>query len=190
MDQSVQLVDAWATDIIRVGARFGDQLLACPSSIHSLVPPLCPPDSVVSRTYHTDVQSLSSSPQLIVKGCRQESWDDCLVRINFSPDNTTAVCHGDRFLAIGFETGKIALYHHASIQLMGLMKHPERIKLLAFSSGDQLLASCSNDTLCVWKPKPGTMVDSFRLPSSPLAVTFLGVDILLCALKSGALTHW
>lgn len=53
-DRAVQLANGWVTDLIHMAAKFRAELLACPSSIHSLIPPLCPSESVISRTFYMD----------------------------------------------------------------------------------------------------------------------------------------
>ncbi|KAK4235181.1 hypothetical protein C8A03DRAFT_46637 [Achaetomium macrosporum] len=164
-DESVKLVDGWVTDLIRVPAKFRDQLLACPSSIHSLIPPLCPSESVISRTF-------------VVKGLPPGPWDDCLIRMDFEEGQTTAVSHGDRLFAIGLSTGQISLYD------------TERVRILEFSSEDLFLASCGRKNLTLWNPKSGTVVHSFPLQSPALGIAFLGQKELLGAFQSCELTKW
>jgi hypothetical protein len=185
-DPSVHLVDCWITDLIRVAAKFRSQLLVCPSSIHCLIPPLCPSDSIISRTFTKDARSSA----LIVKGLPTGTWDDCLIRIDFQKGQTTAVSHGDRFFAVGLSTGQISLYDRSSVQRVLDMIHPERVKILEFSRDDQYLVSCGAKHIVVSEPKSGTKIHSFSLQSPPLVVAFLGADELLCVSQSSELTKW
>ncbi|KAM7204974.1 hypothetical protein V8F33_001215 [Rhypophila sp. PSN 637] len=187
-DPSIQMVDKWITDLIRVAAKFRAQLLTCPSSIHCLIPPLCPTDSPISRTFGQDSRLLSRLSTLRVQGLPSSSWDDCLIRIDFRKGQTTTVSHGDRFFAVGLSNGRISLYDPASMQCVNRMLHPERVKILEFSPEDVFLASCGAKRLVVWEPKAGAMIYSFPIQSSPLCLTFLGVDELLCAFQSSELT--
>ncbi|SPQ25705.1 80cd6532-9d7f-4fa3-bb68-de2949bee57c [Thermothielavioides terrestris] len=189
-DRSVQLVDGWVTDLIRVAAKFRPQLLDCPSSIHSLIPSLCPSESTISRTPTKDARQSSFASTLTVKGLAPGSWDDCLIRMDFHKGQTTAVRHGVRYFAIGLSTGQISLYDPPSIQVLQQLNHPERVRILEFSPDDLLLASCGTKHITVWDPKVGTMVSSFELQSPPLAVTFIGVDELLGAFRSCELIKW
>ncbi|KAM7213351.1 hypothetical protein V8F06_011248 [Rhypophila decipiens] len=168
-DPSIQMVDKWITDLIRVTAKFRAQLLTCPSSIHCLIPPLCPTDSPISRTFGQDSRP-SSRLSTLRKG------------------QTTTVSHGDRFFAIGLSNGGISLYTPASMQCVNRMLHPERVKILEFGPEDVFLASCGAKRLVVWEPKAGAMIYSFPIQSPPLCLTFLGVDELLCAFQSSELT--
>ncbi|RWA07822.1 hypothetical protein EKO27_g7285 [Xylaria grammica] len=103
VDKDIQLVDAWATDLIRVSARFRSKLLSCPSSIHCLIPPFCPTGSIISTLFTTQTRSL------LVKGARELDWDDCLIRIDFQKGQTTTVAHGITCFAIGMSTGQVSL---------------------------------------------------------------------------------
>lgn len=189
-DPSFQLVDGWVTDLIRVAAKFCAELLTCPSSIHSLIPPLCPPDSNIAQAFARNPRLSSSSTSLVIAGMPPGLWDDCLVRMDFHEGRTMSVTHGERFFAIGLSTGQISLYDATSIQVLRQLQHPERIKLLQFCPEDVLLASCGMKHLMIWDSKNGTAVHSIPLRSSPLAITFLGVDEIIGAFRSCDLTKW
>ncbi|KAK3681030.1 hypothetical protein B0T22DRAFT_523836 [Podospora appendiculata] len=189
-DPSVQLVESWVTDLIRVAARFCAQLLACPSSIHCLIPPLCPSDAIIARTF---ANRPSSGPGLVIKGLSPGSWDDCLVRLDFQNGQTTAVWHGDRYFAVGLSNGQVTLYDPGSVQRLRTVLHPERVKILHFSREDVHLASCGTKHLVVWDPKTGARTHSFALRSPPLGLSFLdaaGSDELLCAFQASELIKW
>jgi pimeloyl-ACP methyl ester carboxylesterase len=191
-DRSMQLVDGWVSDLIRVAAKFRAELLACPSSIHSLIPPLCPSESVISRNFGKESRPPPGSSGLVVKGLSAGSWDDCLIRMDFQKGQTTALSHGERFFAIGVSTGQISLYDPTSLQVLRRFDHPERVNILEFSPDpeDSLLASCGTKQLAIWGTKSGSILHSFSLLSAPLAITFLGLDEVLGAFKSCTLTKW
>ncbi|KAL7934080.1 hypothetical protein V8C35DRAFT_303155 [Trichoderma chlorosporum] len=185
-DLSVSIVEGWVTDLIRVAAKFQSQLLTSPRSIHRLIPPLCPSDSMISRTFSKDLRSAT----IVVKGLPAGTWDDCLSRLDFPKGQATAVCHGDAFFVVGLSNGKIYLYNAGSLQLHLTMTHPERVKILQFSQDDEYVVSCGAKSMVLWKPKTGIQLYKFSLPSPPLGVVFLGVDELVCAFQSGSLTRW
>ncbi|KAK3312544.1 hypothetical protein B0H66DRAFT_644720 [Apodospora peruviana] len=187
---SVQLVDSWVTDLIRVAAKFRAQLLACPSSIHCLIPPLCPSSSIIFRTFAKEARPSPVAPGLAIKGLSSESWDDCLIRLDFRKGQATTVAHGDSFFAIGLSAGQISVYDFDSVQHLRRMTHPERVKILQFGHDDQHLASCGTKHLVVWDPKSGIMMHSFALQSPALGVSFLGADEILCAFQSSQLSKW
>ncbi|KAK3394402.1 hypothetical protein B0H63DRAFT_388006, partial [Podospora didyma] len=189
-DQSGQLVDGWISDLIHVAAKFSSQLLACPSSIHCLIPPLCPSSSVIGRSVSEGKRRSPISSPLVVKGLTPGTWDDCLARIDFPSSLTTAVSHGDHLFAIGLSSGDISIYHAVSFELLLGMAHPERVMILQFSLNDIRLASCGKKFIAIWDTRSSTMLHSFSLQSPPLAVSFYGANELLCASRSSELIKW
>ena len=182
-DKSFQLVDGWVTDLIRVAAKFRAELLDCPSSIHTLIPPLCPSESLIARTF-------GRASGLLIMGPPAGAWDDCLIRMDFRNGLTTAVSHGDRLFAIGLSLGQVSVYDSASLQVQRQMKHPEHVKILQFSPQDVLLASSGYKHLVIWDLKTGTASHAFDLQSQAMAITFLGLDEILGAFHSCELTKW
>lgn len=185
-DSSISIVAGWVTDLIRVAAKFHSQLLISPHSIHRLIPPLCPSESMISRSALKDLRTVN----MTVKGLPAGTWDDCLSRIDFQRGQTTAVSHSYTSFAVGLSTGKILLYNAGSVQLQLTMTHPERVKILQFSEDESFLASCGAKHMVLWNPKSGSQIYAFPLSSPPLSLAFLGVDEILCVFQSGTLTRW
>ncbi|XDG08715.1 hypothetical protein ABKA04_008330 [Annulohypoxylon sp. FPYF3050] len=186
IDPSAHLVDCWVTDLIRVSAKFRSQLLACPSSIHYIIPSFCPSDSIISKTFISGTRPSG----IAVKGIPLATWDDCLTRIDFERGRATALSYGTQFFAVGLSTGQISLYDPQSVQRVVNFTHPERVRMLEFSSDGEYIASSGAKTLVVWHPKSGAQIFSRPLQSDLVALTFLSGDELLCAFASGELTKW
>ncbi|KAI1392460.1 uncharacterized protein F4822DRAFT_436235 [Hypoxylon trugodes] len=186
MDPSAYLVGCWVTDLIRVAAKFRSQLLVCPSSIHYIIPLFCPSDSIISRTFVNDAKS----SKITIKGIPPASWDDCLTHIDFERGRATAVSCDAHLFAVGLSTGQISLFNAHSIQHVASIAHPERVRMLRFSTDGEFLASSGTKTLVVWQLKSRTQKISFPLESQLIAFTFLGGDEFLCAFASGELTKW
>ncbi|UKZ70694.1 uncharacterized protein TrAtP1_011666 [Trichoderma atroviride] len=148
-DLSISIVAGWVTDLIRVAAKFPSQLLTYPRSIHRLIPPICPTDSMISKRFSKDLRATA----LIVEGLSAETWDDCLSRIDFQKGYTTAVSHGNSIFAVGLSTGQIFLYDAETTQPRRTLTHPERVKILRFSQQDNYLASCGVKQMTIWKQK-------------------------------------
>ncbi|KAI1418335.1 WD40-repeat-containing domain protein [Hypoxylon sp. FL1857] len=176
MDPSAYLVDCWVTDLIRVAAKFRSQLLACPSSIHYIIPSFCPSDSIISKTFANGARPSA----ITVKGIPPATWDDCLTRIDFERGRATALSYDTQLFAVGLSTGQISLFDTHSVQRVANMTHPERVRMLGFSSDGEYLASSGAKTLKF----------SFPLHSELIAFVFLSGDELLCAFASGELTKW
>ncbi|MBE3042915.1 alpha/beta hydrolase [Candidatus Bathyarchaeota archaeon] len=187
-DPQVHLVDGWVVDIIRVSAKFRSQLLACPSSIHCLIPPLCPPESNIFKSFSTETKP----SLLVVENLPNGSWGDCLIRIDYTTKGMAqVVSHGDETFTVGFSTGPVRLYSSVSLQQVGEFSHPGyMINLLEFSPGCDYLVSGSLKHLVVWNVKTGTSMFSFGLQSIQLSGTFLSDGELLTASRTGELTKW
>lgn len=185
-DPQVHIVESWVVDLIRIAAKFRSQLLSCPSSIHCLIPPLCPPGSIISRTFSNDAKTCP----ILVKNLPGGSWDDCLIRIDFSTGFSTAITHGDNLFAVGMSNRKVKIYDALSLQLLREFSHSGRVEFLGFSLDDEFIVSTSAKNLDVWNTRTGVSLLSTSLSSSLLAVTFLGPDELLLASERSDLTKW
>lgn len=185
-DSQIHLMRSWVVELTRVAAKFQSQLLACPSSIHCLVPPLCPSDSNIFRAFATGAKHSS----FIVKNLPSGSWDDCLERIDFSKGMATAVAHGDKVFAVGLSTGRVHLFNPVSLQELRVFSHPGRAQLVEFSPGCDYLVTCGKQQLVVWDIESGESMFSSDLQSTPLSVTFLSDDELLTASPTSELTKW
>ncbi|KAK0732424.1 hypothetical protein B0T21DRAFT_195625 [Apiosordaria backusii] len=184
LNSSVRLLDNWVNDLIRVPAKFNAQLLTCPSSIHHLIPSLCPENSAISSLGYR------SSPYLRVTGLSETFWDDCLLTVEARKGLETAVAYGRRIFAVGLSTGVINLYSNTSLQRVQQVNHPERVAMLLFSLDDMYLASCGKKHLALWNAGQGAMIRSFMLQSLPLSLVFDGLEAIFCALQSGFCSRW
>ncbi|KAI9784880.1 MAG: hypothetical protein M1816_000575 [Peltula sp. TS41687] len=168
ISQQVQKLEAWIIDLIRVSVRFRTTLLTSPSSIHWLIPPVCPAESIIAKT----CASRSSQRELVIKGLKATTWDDCLAQINYRGCQATAVAHGDRCFAVGLSTGKTILYHNVSVQVKRIVDHLERVKILEIGSEDKLLVSSGARKIRVWDINSGNQVWASDTPHSALALAF------------------
>ncbi|KAI5921326.1 hypothetical protein F4810DRAFT_344137 [Camillea tinctor] len=172
IDENMRIMDAWATDLVRVGAKFRSKLLACPSSIHYLIPPFCPSESIISKTFNIPTRSL------MVKGSIDKLWDDCLVRIDFPKGYTTALTHGESYFAIGLSSGQISVYDANFVRHILRFQHPGRVNILAFDGNEEHLASGGQKHISIWHLKSGTSIYTCSLESPLLALHFINTESL------------
>jgi WD40 repeat protein len=171
----VKTVEAWITDLIRVTAKFRAQLLASPSSIYSLIPPMCPTESIIGRTHRTDRR------RLLISGLEDRNWDDCLARIDFPSAQTSGAAYGDRLFAVGLSNGRIHLYDGSSLQENGILEHGERIRNLIFAHDDKMLASSSLRLVRLWDPSSRSLTWSWCPSSRVISLAFMDDDRLIHA---------
>lgn len=183
--QQTQTVDAWTVDLIRLSAKFRTNLIALPSSIYWLVPPMCPSESIIAQKF--------ASPHrgLIVRGLTSKTWDDCLTRFSYHDSQATAISYGDRSFAVGLSTGKVIVYQSISGQVSFILEHVERVKILEFGSQDKLLASSSLHKVQIWNLSNGHPTWAFKTSHQVLALAFTNEDKCLMAATQGSyVTCW
>ncbi len=42
IDQTLALIEGWATDLVKIVGKFGNNMIRTPDAIHKLIPPFCP----------------------------------------------------------------------------------------------------------------------------------------------------
>ena len=183
--QQVQTVDAWTVDLIRLSAKYRPYLLALPSSIYWLVPPMCPSESIIARKF--------ASPHrgLVVKGLKSKTWDDCLTRFNYRDAIATAVASGGRLFGVGLSTGKIFIYQNMTGQAILNLDHLERVKALVFGFQDKVFASSSHQRVKIWDLSKGDLIWSVQTSHQVLAVAFANQnEFLMAATQDSFVTCW
>ena len=177
--QQVQTVEAWSVDMIRVSAKFRTNLLSSPNSIHWLVPPMCPAESIIARKFTSPHRGLT------VKGSTVKKWNDCLSQINYTGSQATAVCCGDRHFAVGLSTGKIVVYSGVSLQQQHVLDHIERVRLLRIGVQNKFIASSGLRHVRVWDLNTGHQIWSFNTLHQALSLDFTDEDECLLAATQG-----
>ncbi|KFX96457.1 hypothetical protein V490_03341 [Pseudogymnoascus sp. VKM F-3557] len=179
--QKVKL-ETWINDLIRLSAKFGANLSISPSSIHEIIPAMCPQDSLVSKIYSYRQAGLR------IKGLTDRAWDDCLIRIDYPADQTSAVAYGEQYAAVALSNGTLFVYHKESTQPKFAFNHEERAKLLIFSTEDRFMVSSGLRKLKVWNPGEGTQVYCFDMNHQALSLLVIGDNSALAAATQGNYT--
>jgi hypothetical protein len=182
LGHGLQKVWSWSVDLHRVAARFADVLITSPSAIYSLIPPFCPKRSEIHRiTTPWKHMSVVGSPLAV--------WDDRLSCLDFGDEDTTAMCYGKEFLAVGLEGGRVALYHPGSCQEFRSLDHGERVMHLQFREESEMLASSGMKQIRIWDARTGQQLYQLRPPSKCLQLVFWG-NLLMAALDTNEIFSW
>ncbi|KAH6631000.1 hypothetical protein B0J18DRAFT_117751 [Chaetomium sp. MPI-SDFR-AT-0129] len=142
----VQTVSAWVNDIHHLVAAFHPGLLASPSSIHFIIPYLCPPASIIRQLF------AKPTKRLRITGPLEESWSDRLTSYLFSAE-AMSIASCQRLLAVGLKNGDIRIYDTAGVgtfESVSTLAHGKKVRQLAFDSSSSFLASCSVRKLMLW----------------------------------------
>jgi len=151
LSPEVRRIKDWATDLIRLVAKFGNNILESPSSIYSLVPPFCPSESAIASQFG------ASGRGLAVLGLTNDIWSDQLSCIDYREPAVAVAC-GESCFVIGLHYGAIKIYNNATCQERKSIEQGEYVEQLEFSSSGKLLASCSYSMLKMWDIDSGDLL--------------------------------
>ncbi|KAH8903866.1 WD40 repeat-like protein [Coniochaeta sp. PMI_546] len=136
-------------DIGHLVGAFGSCLLSSPSSIHFLIPHLCPRDSIVRQLFARDTKRLKISTSLT-----EQDWTDRSTCHFFSREAVTVAC-SERFLAVGLRNGQVEVCKRMTLGAfdhIGMLDHwiyPPQL-FLAFDCSSTILATCCSTKVTVW----------------------------------------
>lgn len=182
LESEIQTIRGWATDLIRIAAKFADAIITSPSAIYSRILPFCPKESMAYKT-------VKPGRRLSVVGLSNAQWDDRLFCVDFHQGQTSAVCHGDDFFAVGLTTGMVVLYHAAFCQEYKVLDHGKSVKFLQFKSKTDLMASCGMKMIRIWDIRSGELIHRFQAPQRPIGLAF-DKDLLVVASGKNYLASW
>ena len=169
--QEKEILELWATDLLRIVGKFGAHLLAHPRSVYKLIPPFCPQDSAIYRQFGP--KKVSSS--LAVTGFSSRTWDDCLAKFSVGREcQALKILCADRYFAILTTDGTVILWHALTCEEARRFPHGERVLTMNFSSSQDLLVTYGFRTTKVWNVSSARLLHSFTNPSGAkaLAITF------------------
>ncbi|KAL9120855.1 MAG: hypothetical protein Q9187_002593 [Circinaria calcarea] len=148
----------WATDLIRVVSRFGNNVTENPSSIHKHVIPFCPKDSIIFRSLGHVGRSTFS-----VTGMSSNNWDDCLARLTMGENQTASklLCKDTFFLTLIGGDGTVIVWDSETCGEARRITHGEWVSHMVSSRTSNLIATAGFKTTCVWDITTGEKL--FRL---------------------------
>ncbi|KAL8719491.1 MAG: hypothetical protein Q9225_003518 [Loekoesia sp. 1 TL-2023] len=176
LGQQVHSVGSWVNDLIHVVTTFGKSLLLSPSSIHFLIPPVCPRNSIIYNQYREYPRCLE------IVGQPELEWDDRLSCITFSERKVLAIACRDSRFAVGLSNGQVVLYHTSTCQEAGELVHgKDAVRFLEFGCTNALLASAGRRRIVLWDIGAKTQLWATILSHGILALDFNEDDTLLMA---------
>lgn len=182
LGKEIQRIRRWATDFVRLSAKFATALIDFPRAIFTLIPPLCPSGSEIYK-------ASKANRNLSVVGLTSSQWGDRLSCIAFPEGQSSALCHGHDFFAVGLTTGMVAIYHANTSQTYKTLDHGEPVKFIGIKHRPRLLASCGMKMVKVWDIETGQTLHVLAAPQRPIALEF-DDDVLLVATSKGQLRAW
>lgn len=166
LGQEVSNVSAWASDIIHIVARFGKPLLKHPSSIQFLIPSVCPPETIIHKTFKDYPRSL----QLV--GLSQKEWNDQLTCIIYPRSQAYSMASCANRFAVGISDGSVRVYHETTCQELCQLLHGEGVRFLALSSSGTYLAAAGRKKIKMWDLITSKILWTVTAPDILLAIEF------------------
>lgn len=143
-DRDYQKVMNWVNDIARLVAIFGSYLFELPSSVRTLIPPLCPTSSVIHKTFAGRCR-----PRVICN--LNQTWDERLSCLILSVPARSLACHPS-YLAVGLRNGSISIFNGSTLESTTTLKHGNQsVQKLVFGNISGVLVSCTAKELVLWK---------------------------------------
>ena len=183
--KDVAILDSWATDLVRLVAKFGKNLSASPASIFHLIPPFCPPESAPRKQFAASVREIT------VLGLSAMTWDDCLSTIIHPGEQLTALTCCDEYFAVGLSNGSLVVYQDMTCQEIHTLQHQEPVRMLQFGQKGNAIASAGMKTIRLWDIALWQQLWRLDISADCLSLSFTDEDrLLLGALRNNRLMIW
>jgi hypothetical protein len=141
-----ETIEEWVIDLAKIAGKFGLRLVRYPESIYKLIPPFCPPESIVYKLF-----GVKEHRSLSISGLSATGWDDSLARLQFGPS-----AHASAILAMGhciaalLPSGSVLLFNSTTFEKMGQLDHGERVSRMQRSASGTILVTYGYATTKVW----------------------------------------
>ncbi|KAK7966411.1 uncharacterized protein PG986_000688 [Apiospora aurea] len=162
--QADDVIEGWATDMVKVVGKFGDRLLEYPDSILKLIPPFCPETSMIYQQF-----GRKESKSLHVGFSGNVVWDDCLARLSMEEGllATSVVTGGTRIaiLATIRRSSHVLIYNSHTFETQRRITHPERVFDIQMNYSGKTLVSYGYQTTRVWDVGTGECLRILKNPN-------------------------
>lgn len=174
--EAIAVIEGWATDLVKIVGKFGNNLIQNSSSIYRLIPPFCPPSSVIYLQF-----GRKENKALHVSGITSSTWDDCLARFSLGQGvmASAVLAAGNRIVILTNirKLSHIIIYNSATFEVQGRITHPERVFSIQVNKLGDLLVSYGYVTTRVWDMATGDCIKTVKNPAKrPRPQTLLFVE--------------
>lgn len=168
--QTLEVLDLWAVDLVKIVGRFGQKLLDAPDTIFRFVPQFCPQESIIHRQFgKRSAFAVSSS------GGSNTVWDDSLAKL-FVGANAQALivkCAGNCF-AVLTTADKIIIWDSTTCLKQHELSHQENILTICASTSGKRIAAYGLRNIKIYETSSGKQLQliTHSSGSRPLAMAF------------------
>ncbi|KAL2022188.1 hypothetical protein VTK56DRAFT_6017 [Thermocarpiscus australiensis] len=161
--QAAAAFEGWATDLVKILGKFGNNLRQHPDSIYKLIPPFCPQDSMMYRQF-----GRRENRSLHVSGFNNSTWDDCLACFSLTPVAvaSSVITAGGRIalLSITKAMSQIVIYNSSTFEEQRRVAHPERVLSIQANKLGDMIVSYGYATTRVWNVSTGDCLKTIKNP--------------------------
>ena len=184
--QHICHISEWANDLVHLVAQYGRAMIASPSTISHLIPPICPKKSSIYQAF------CDFYPRgLRLVGLSQEQWDERLCCLDFSGVQALSVTSRDNKYALGLSNGFVNIYKESSFQEELKLNHDEPVRQLAFGNLSLYIASAGRKRISLWNTSSGLRTWTADLAALPMAMEFNEDDtVIMVATRANTLGFW
>lgn len=187
LGEDAVVVEDWSVDLVKMVSKFGRQLLMHPESIMNLIPPFCPPDTILYTQF-----GRAASSSLTVLGMAGRFWDDCLCTL--APSRPQQLASGlvrqerlnclattEEHVFIGTSLGRVAIFDDKTSLEEMTVDHHQPVLFLQSATSKPLLASASKRHIKLWNTE--TWEQQWEIPTRKtiLNMEFVDDDQMLLA---------
>ena len=169
----IDFLRLWAIDLIKLVGKFGSYLVQQPSSIYKLIPPFCPANSILRKTYGHVYGTF------LVSGIVPTDWDDCHARLSVGTDNTATkvVATSEIFAALVPQAHSLVVWHAETCEELRSLHHEEYVTEVTVNKKGDLVCTSGSKTIKIWELSTGRNIGCFdkHTDDRVLAVAF-GAD--------------
>ncbi|KAF7503753.1 hypothetical protein GJ744_003295 [Endocarpon pusillum] len=176
--QAKDVIEGWATDLVKIVGKFGNSLNQNPDTIHKLIPPFCPENSIIYQQF-----GRKESKALSVSGVTSSTWGDCLTRFSLEQGSVASAVFaaGSRIVILTNvrKASHIMIYNSATFEEQRRITHPERVFSIQINRLGDLLVSYGYTTTRVWDVTTGDCIKKVMNPAKrprPQALLFIEED--------------
>ncbi|MCJ1409768.1 hypothetical protein MMC19_003851 [Ptychographa xylographoides] len=157
--EDAKFLRLWAEDLIRVVGKYGLNLYQVPSCIYHVIPPLCPRESMIYKTY-----AQATGIALSVAGLSSQIWDDNLARLSIGEGkNISKVISTETYIVCLVDNGGVVVVYYAeTCEELRRMNHGEWVTHIAANSTGSAIVTAGITKCKVWEISSGE--ELYQLP--------------------------
>lgn len=163
---SLDWVQLWATDFIRIAGKFAANLVCSPSSVYRNIPPMCPAHSMVGKTFGGSKSPSSKPDRLSVSGLSSEIWGDCLASVVVGNDEfvNSVLATESYFFTLISRGGRITVWSAQTCEKIRSFDHGEYVRSMAVGRAGNKLAASGSRSYHIWEVSTGQRLH--RIPKT------------------------